>query len=165
MDGLKEKPEDVTRGLQEFLDLLLDHTGLELDSRIEACDPANPVDIEAPDIVVDLSGPDADLLLEERSDLLRAIEYLAHRWIDLDPAQAARIRFDSQGYRAGRVAELGLAARTAAEQVRTSGRPFHFQPMNARERRIVHLALRDAEDLRTSSEGEGFDRAVTIHPA
>ena len=74
MDGLTEKTEDVTRGLQEFLDLLLDHTGLELDSRIEACDPANPVDIEAPDIVVDLSGPDADLLLEERNELLRAIE-------------------------------------------------------------------------------------------
>jgi spoIIIJ-associated protein len=37
--------------------------------------------------------------------------------------------------------------------------------MNARERRVLHLALRDDPAVKTSSEGEGPDRAVVIYPA
>jgi spoIIIJ-associated protein len=37
--------------------------------------------------------------------------------------------------------------------------------MSSRERRIVHLALRDQTDLRTESDGEGFNRCVVLYPA
>ncbi len=156
--------EQAADTLEEFLNTVLDATGLELDAEIEVCDPEKPVDVEAPNIIVDLTGPDQRLLLEDRNELLRSLEYLAHRWVRLEPSHAARIRFDSNGHRGDRVAELGLAARTAADQVRESGRPFRFQPMNARERRVIHLNLREAEGVRSVSEGEGFDRVVVIHP-
>ena len=165
IEGLPIDEEKALDALEEFLSLVLDKTELDLEAEIEVCDPETPVDIEAPNIVVDLKGPDAGLLLENRNELLRALEYLGHRWVGLEPSHAARIRFDSNGHRSDRVTELALAARTAADQVRESGRPFRFQPMNARERRIIHLTLREAEGVRTSSEGEGFDRAVVIHPA
>jgi spoIIIJ-associated protein len=58
-----------------------------------------------------------------------------------------------------------MAASVAAEKVRQTGTPFHFAPMSSRERRIVHLALRDQTDLRTESDGEGFNRCVVLYPA
>ena len=36
--------------------------------------------------------------------------------------------------------------------------------MSSRERRIVHLALRDQAELRTQSEGEGMRRYVVVYP-
>jgi spoIIIJ-associated protein len=58
-----------------------------------------------------------------------------------------------------------MAASVAAEKVRQTGTPFHFAPMSSRERRIVHLALRDQSDLRTESDGEGFNRCVVLYPS
>ena len=160
-----ELPRDSDKALdalEEFLNKVLDVTGLDLGFDIDACDPDNPVDVEAPDIIVDFNGPDIEMLFDDHAELLRSLEYLGHRWVRLQPSQAARIRFDADGYRSGRVAELSLAARTAAEQVRGKGVPYRFQPMTARERRVVHLTLEKEEGLTSTSEGEGYDRAVVV---
>jgi spoIIIJ-associated protein len=63
-----------------------------------------------------------------------------------------------------RLEELRLAASVAAEKVRQSGNPYEFAPMSSRERRIVHLALRDSADLRTESQGEGSHRCLVVYP-
>jgi len=60
--------------------------------------------------------------------------------------------------------ELRIAASVAAEKVRKSGAPYQFAPMSSRERRIVHLALRDHTDLRTESQGDGLRRYVVVYP-
>jgi len=53
----------------------------------------------------------------------------------------------------------------AAERVQASRQPFRLNPMSSRERRIVHLALKDMTGVRTESIGMGEDRQVVIHPA
>ena len=58
-----------------------------------------------------------------------------------------------------------MTARVAAERVQSSRQPFKLNPMNARERRIVHLALQDFPGVRTESVGIGEQRQVVIHPA
>ena len=60
--------------------------------------------------------------------------------------------------------ELRIAANVAAERVRKTGMPYEFAPMSSRERRIVHLALRDFDDLRTESQGEGMRRCLVVYP-
>jgi spoIIIJ-associated protein len=97
--------------------------------------------------------------------LLRAIEHVALRWLRLDPHYFDHIRFDCEGYRAARIAELKLAAEAAAARVKQSRAPYRFNPMESRERRILHLALKDDPAVRTISEGEGDLRAVVIYPA
>jgi spoIIIJ-associated protein len=57
-----------------------------------------------------------------------------------------------------------MAASVAAEKVRKTGTPYQFAPMSSRERRIVHLALRDEADLHTESEGEGMRRCLMVYP-
>jgi spoIIIJ-associated protein len=55
-------------------------------------------------------------------------------------------------------------ANHAANKVRKTGVAFTFEPMNANERRIIHLTLADSEDLFTESIGEGSERKLRIGP-
>jgi spoIIIJ-associated protein len=85
--------------------------------------------------------------------------------LHLPSGEHEKISFDCQNQRSLRLEELRMAAAVAAEKVRKTGTPFHFAPMSSRERRIVHLALRDHPDLRTESDGEGLRRCVVLYPA
>ena len=150
--------------LRRFLEHML--KGAHLDVRFDIQTPApQPDGIEEPEVLVLLSGRDQDLLLERNAELLLAIEYLAVRCLKLDPKTYDRIRFDSGDFRALRLEELKLSARVAAERVVASHQPFRFNPMSSRERRVIHLALRDTPGVRTSSEGTGDRRQVVIFPA
>ena len=124
-----------------------------------------PADEHSPDTIVDFSGPDAGLLLEAHGELLNAIEYVVLRAVRLEESLFPKISFDCEDYRRMRVEELKLMAQVAADRVRDTGMPFPHGPMNARERRIIHLALNNRPEVRTESEGQGPERKVVIHPA
>ena len=94
-----------------------------------------------------------------------ALELLAFEILRLPHGDHEKISFDCKNQRSIRMQELRMAATVAAEKVRQTGTPFHFAPMSSRERRILHLALRDQTDLRTESDGEGFNRCVILYPA
>lgn len=81
------------------------------------------------------------------------------------PEDHSLISFDANDYRLLRMEELRMSAVTAAEKVKRTRVPFHFNPMTSRERRVIHLALRDYKDLRSESIGVGPSRAVVIIPA
>jgi spoIIIJ-associated protein len=123
-----------------------------------------PEEFERPEIVVVFDGPDKELLLERGAELLLALEYLAVRSLRLEPPFFDRIRFDSGDFRSLRIAELMLSAKVAAQRVRETKQPFRLNPMAPRERRIVHLALKDLQGIRTTSEGIGEERQVVILP-
>jgi R3H domain-containing protein len=123
-----------------------------------------PDEFERPEIVVIFDGPDKELLLERGAELLLALEYLAVRSLRLEPPFFDRIRFDSGDFRSLRIAELMLSAKVAAQRVRETKQPFRLNPMAPRERRIVHLALKDLQGIRTTSEGIGEERQVVILP-
>ena len=97
--------------------------------------------------------------------MLKALEHVGVRWLRLDPQFYNRVRFDCGDFRASRLAELRLSAEVAAERVRQTHEAFRFNPMGARDRRIIHLALKDQPGVRTSSEGQGEMRQVVIFPA
>src|SRR6267378_108091 len=101
---------------------------------------------------------------EGDAEVLKAFEHLAFRALRLEPSFHEKIHIDSGGYRALRFEELRMTARVAAERVRASRQPFQLNPMSSRERRIVHLALKDVSGVRTESIGVGEDRQVVIHP-
>jgi len=117
------------------------------------------------EVLADLDGRDKEILLERGAEVLKAFEHLAIRALRLEPAYHEKIHIDSGGYRALRFEELRMTARVAAERVQTSRQPFRLNPMSSRERRIVHLALKDINGIRTESVGVGEDRQVVIHPA
>ena len=117
------------------------------------------------EVLADLDGRDKEILLERSAELLKAVEHLAFRALRLEPAYHEKIHIDSGGYRALRFEELRMTARVAAERVQSSKQPFRLNPMSSRERRIVHLALKEITGVRTESIGMGEERQVVIHPA
>jgi len=60
--------------------------------------------------------------------------------------------------------KLSEAALRGAATAKTSGKPFRFEPMNAHDRRLVHLALKADPAVETFSEGEGLLRSVIVKP-
>jgi spoIIIJ-associated protein len=119
---------------------------------------------EHPEILVELSGSDSSLVLENGGELLRAFEHVCLEMLRLTPDEHEKINFDCNNFRSARLQELRLAADVAADRVRQSGIPYAFAPMSSRERRILHLAMRDIEDLRTESDGEAAQRHVVVYP-
>jgi spoIIIJ-associated protein len=126
---------------------------------------ASQDDERAPQLSVELSGPDAPLLTQHNGELLRALETVAAQVLRLDQREQSLIAFDADNFRALHEAELKLAAETAAAKVKESGVPYAFPPMNSRERRLLHIALREIEGVETASNGEGRDRFVAVYPA
>ncbi|MGB6545936.1 MAG: R3H domain-containing nucleic acid-binding protein [Candidatus Acidiferrales bacterium] len=157
--------ERVSAALARCLDELLPKTHFTLTYTIRQEPEATAPGYEHPEVSVDFSGADQELLLQQNAELLKALEYIALRWIKLDPQLFDRVRFDSGGYRALRIEELRLSAHVAADRVRETKAPFRFNPMSARERRIVHLALQEETGVRTASEGDGEERQVVVYPA
>ena len=155
----------AVKKIDGFLKTLTSIGGLRLKYRITAGEgAADPNKFESREIYVELGGPDVGLVLERNAELLRSLEHIAAKTLRLEPEEHELVSFDARGYKATRIMELRLAAETAAAQVRQSNQPYHFAPMNSRERRLLHLALRTFEDLRSESSGEGMRRFVVLYP-
>lgn len=155
----------AAKRIDALLKAVLTRAGFRLRYRITV-DPPLPEerDWEKPAILVDLSGPDSDLLLDRGAELLRALEHISQEMLRLGYDEHEKVAFDCMNHRASRLQELRLAASVAAERVRKTGTPYQFSPMSSRERRILHLALRDEHDLVTESQGEAGRRAVVVLP-
>jgi spoIIIJ-associated protein len=151
--------------IAEFLKMLIIQGGLRLKYRITAgAGAADPAGLESREIYVELAGPDAGLLTQRGGELLRALEHVASKILRLESEEHEIVSFDAENFKALRAQEMKLAADTAAERVRHSGQPYAFAPMNSRERRMLHLAFRDYDDLETASSGEGLHRYVVVYP-
>ncbi len=150
--------------IEKFLRQVVADARFALDFTIEAGDQSHP-DFENPDIVVKFTGHDVEMLLANRAELLLALELVMQEVLRLHSDDHSRISFDANDYRALRIEELRISAGAAAEKVKHSGTPFRFNPMNSRERRVIHIALRNETELRSESAGTGAFRHVVIYPA
>lgn len=156
----------VAKKIDSLLTTIINAGGFRLKYRITVNppSPAGGQDLEQPEILVELAGPDSSLVLERGGEMLRSVETIVHEALRLAGDDHDKISFDCRGYRAARQQELKLAAQVAAERVLKTGIPYSFAPMSSRERRLIHLAFRDHESLTTQSEGEGGRRYVVLYP-
>ena len=155
----------AAKEINELLNNIVRLGGFRVKYRI-AVDPAvsEGAEWDRPAILVDFSGPDAALFVARGGELLHALEMVTVESVGDLLDEHERISFDALGFRQARTDELVLSARVAAEKVIKSGTPYAFSPMNSRERRVVHLALKDDPELRTESEGEGPARHLVVYP-
>jgi spoIIIJ-associated protein len=138
---------------QEFLNDVLKGIGCELEASNEETDGG---------CLFNLDGPDTSLLLNEGGELLEALQHLLNQVFGRTLPKGERIICDVENFRATREAELRAMARHAAERVRSTGVPFTFGPMDASERRVIHLSLAEESDLYTESVGEGAARRLKV---
>jgi spoIIIJ-associated protein len=150
--------------VEDFLDRVLDAADLDIDFDLYDGDETQAY-FEGPTMVVKFDGPDIGCLMANKGEALLALEQLTQEALRMGSDEHALICFDANDFRLLRQEELRLSALTVAERVRETRTPYRFNPMNSRERRVVHLALRGETDLRTESSGIGPGRHVVVYPA
>jgi spoIIIJ-associated protein len=157
MESLEKKsPEAVIEDVDAFLRGVIEHGRFDL---------VFTTTLHESELRTEFTGGDVGTLLGRGAELLNALEHLADRIVARQAHGELHIRFDANGYRAGRERELHLMAEAAAAQVRRFQKPFAFGPMTSFERRIIHTALAQDATVRTESVGGGDDRKIVVHPA
>ncbi len=95
---------------------------------------------------INLSGPDAGIIIGKYGETLKSIEYLLNL-VSRGADEGLVLFLDSDGYRERRELSLQRLALAAARKCARKGRPAHLEPMTSWERRIVHLTLKDSPDV------------------
>lgn len=164
MPEKKYANETAKAQIGSFLHETIGNMGLDLTATVNDASPDRHHDFETPELVVEFKGADTPMLLENKAELLLALEHLTMEMLRMPAEDHSLICFDADDWRRLRIEELRMQAMEAAEKVKKSKVPFTFAAMNSRERRIMHLALRDEHELRSESLGMGGDRRVVVLP-
>ena len=146
---------NVVRDLLEKM-----HVKASIQARIgEAAD-----DMDSNIILIDIQGDDLSFLIGRHSEVLQSLQYITSLIVGREVGHWVPLVIDIQGYRERRERQLRQMAVRMADQVAKTGRRISLEPMTATERRIVHLALRNNNQIMTESIGEEPNRKVVIYP-
>jgi spoIIIJ-associated protein len=114
-------------------------------------------------VQIETAGTDG-LLIGKHGRTLRSFQYLLNRMM-AQSGERKKIVLDVSGYRKRREEFLTAKAASLAKNVRSAGRRIKMAPLEADERRIVHVALQSEPDIRTYSVGQGRVKSVVVAPA
>lgn len=144
-DLLKQTTEELLRAM-DFLG------EVEIDDRDESL------------LVVNIQSPEAAYLIGQGGETLRALQQVCRAIVNKKLAQPLRFFIDVNGYQKNRLELLRAMAKGLAQEALAQKEPRWLAPMNAYERRVIHLALAELSGIKTESEGEGGERRVVIKP-
>ncbi len=116
-------------------------------------------------IEIEIKGDGSGILIGRHGQTLDALEYLVNRVIARRIRDAVPVVLETESYRARRRDQLHRMALAMGEKAKRQHQAVRLDPMPPRDRRIIHLALKDDPLISTRSSGEGFMRAVEIVPA
>lgn len=109
-------------------------------------------------------GGNSAILIGKRGQTLEAIQSIVEKVVNKRNQQRVRVEVDIEGYLQNRRTNLQRQAARLAEKCKRIGKPVAVGQMNAHDRRIVHLALKNDSEVRTQSIGEGYLRKLMIFP-
>lgn len=115
-------------------------------------------------LIFQLRGPAAEALQGGDGRATDALQLVANQVAMRQSEDAPRIVVDVEGGGDEREQTLGRLADRAVKRALDTGRSIALDPMNSRDRRIIHMAIRDIEDVETMSIGEGRYRQVLVVP-
>ncbi len=113
-------------------------------------------------ITFQIHGDDLGILIGKHGQTLDAIQYLTNLVANKDVKGRCHIVVDVEHYRSRREDTLVQLARRLGDKVKRSRQKISLEPMNAFERKIIHLTLQNEPHIVTDSEGEEPYRHVVI---
>jgi spoIIIJ-associated protein len=143
----------LVQEVEKTVQQIIRGTGLDLD--VEARPHGGGVELQ-------LKGRDEKMLTARNAELLAAIQFLLSRMARRAWPGIGRINIASDGNARPRDEELVSMVARVAKQVASTGKTRVLQAMNAYERRLVHLTIRDHPGLTSNSDGEGALKRVRI---
>ena len=116
------------------------------------------------DVKLELTGTETGCVIGYRGEVLDALQYLASLVANKGKEGYKRIILDTENYREKRVEKLNSLAKNLESKAMRIRKPVKLEPMNSFERRIIHSALQNSENVFTKSEGTSPNRYVVIIP-
>lgn len=150
----KVKNKNLTK-IKKIVNELLDHLGVETEINVTQEEDVYQVQLET---------SDPGILIGYHGETLRAIQRIVAMIVYRQTDDWLRIVINVGDYRQRRQEALEKMAMVAAQKARFSKKSQALSPMPPAERRIIHLTLAEEPDVETTSEGEGRNRYVVVHP-
>ena len=165
-DSLSEIDEEEDEDDAELEDIAFDLLSqmlrhLDIEAEIELSWLEDEEDGDRP-LNLNVVGDDLGILIGRNGETLASIQYLIRLMVNQELHSWKNIVVDIDSYKQRRAEQLNQMAQRLAEQVVASGRPASLEPMPASERRLVHMALRNHQQVYTASTGEDQRRKVQI---
>ncbi len=149
--NLEEQSQEALRLVRAILDLM----GEKAETAVSS-DPES--------IHIDIKGDGSGILIGRHGQTLDAMEYMINRLVARRIKDAVPVTLDVAAYRARRGQQLERMALAMGERAKRERKTVALEPMAPRDRRIVHLALKDDPMIVTRSVGNGYMRALEIVP-
>jgi len=148
-------PENAAERAKEILSEILKH--VDLPTVIES-------ELKDDQVYLNIISNGTGLLIGKRGKTLGALQHLVTKILHREAGENVTVVVDTENYRSKREISLTELAQQLGEKVKKFHRSLTTGPMNAQDRRIIHLALKDDLEVRTKSKGEGNLRRVVIYP-
>ena len=148
----EEDPKDVAN---EFLKGVFEAMQLEVNISMEYEEADKTLSI-------DLAGPEMGVLIGKRGQTLDSLQYLTNLAVNRSAENYTRVKIDTEDYRRRRKETLENLAKNMASKVKRTKKAVTLEAMNPYERRIIHSALQNDNNVTTHSEGEEPYRYVVI---
>ena len=145
---------EVAEAIQETMGEMLGLCGLQLQAEARSVEGG---------VQLVLDGDDRRIAGTKNGELVGAFQFLLNRMARRRWPESGRIRVGLEGQESMRDEELIALAKTTAEEVTESGQSKRLKPMNAYERRLVHLTIRELGGVRSRSEGNGYLKRVLVY--
>ncbi len=123
------------------------------------------IEIDAETVEIEIKGDGSGILIGRHGQTLDALEYIVNRILARRIKDAAPISLETESYRARRRQQLHRMALSMGEKAKREHKPVRLEPMPPRDRRVVHLALKDDPMITTRSAGDGIMRSIEIVPS
>ena len=147
-----EDPKEVAK---EFLDGVFEAMQLEVNISMKLDESDNT-------LLIDLAGPEMGVLIGKRGQTLDSLQYLTNLAVNRSSENYTRVKIDTEDYRRRRKETLENLAKNMASKVKRTKKAVTLEAMNPYERRIIHSALQNDNNVATHSEGEEPYRYVVI---
>lgn len=121
-------------------------------------------DIKDDSVCLEIKGDDIPIIIGKEGHSLDALQYLTNIIVNIGSEKRVYVTVDAAGYRKKQEKRIENIAKEAAEEVMYSKEEVVLPPMNARERRIVHIMIKGMDKVTSTSRGERADRSVVIMP-
>jgi spoIIIJ-associated protein len=120
--------------------------------------------VEDGSINLNIDGDKTGLLIGRKGKTLDALQFIVNKIVNKSLEKRSRVIVDSENYRLRRQEFLVQMALKMGDKAKKIKRPVTTNLLNPHDRRIVHLALRDDDELGTKGKGEGILKKVVIIP-
>jgi len=145
---------------RDFVEDMLTKMGMDVLVDLVEPEPTDP----AGEIRIEIEGRDSGRIIGKKGQVLSAIQHIVNRVVNRPGLERRHVVVDAEGYRQRREDTLATMAQRLGKKALEEGKIITFEPMNPRDRRIVHLALAKFPGVVTKSDGEGEGRRVQIIP-